>query len=145
MLTILLVEDSRSDAELTRRTFKASKLSNQLHVVRDGIAALDFLHQRQPYQNAPRPDLILLDLNLPKKNGREVLAEIKTDPTLKVIPVVILTTSEAEEDVFKSYQLQANCYLTKPVDLERFMNMLKTIEQFWLRAVKLPQGKQPLS
>lgn len=138
VIEILLVEDSKSDAELTRRAFKASKLLNHLHIVRDGVQALDFLYQRHDYQQAPRPDLILLDLNLPKKNGREVLAEIKSDPTLRVIPVVILTTSEAEEDVLKSYELQANCYLTKPVDLERFIGVLKTIEQFWLSAVRLP-------
>lgn len=135
---ILLVEDSKSDAFLTAETLHESRIINELHIVRDGVEAMDFLYQVGKYQNAPRPDLILLDLNLPKKNGREVLAEIKNDPHLKSIPVVILTTSDYQEDILKSYELHANCYITKPVELSQFVNMMKTLENFWFAIVKLP-------
>lgn len=138
IIQILLVEDSKSDAVLTAETLSESKILNQLHIVRDGVEAIDFLYQVGKYQNAPRPDLILLDLNLPKKNGREVLAEIKKDPRLKSIPVVVLTTSDYEGDILKSYELHANCYITKPVELSQFINMMKTLEHFWFTIVKLP-------
>ncbi len=138
VIEILLVEDSPSDAELTIETFNDSKILNQIHVAEDGVEALDFLFKRGEYKDAPRPDLILLDLNLPKKNGREVLAEIKGDPELQTIPVVVLTTSAAEEDILRSYQLHANCYITKPVDLEQFTKIVKLISDFWFAAVRLP-------
>ncbi|MGL5511000.1 MAG: response regulator [Microcoleaceae cyanobacterium] len=138
IVQILLVEDSKSDAVLTAETLSESKILNQLHIVRDGAEAMDFLYQEGKYQDAPRPDLILLDLNLPKKNGREVLAEIKNHPQLKTIPVVILTTSDYEGDILKSYELHANCYITKPVELSQFINMMKTLENFWFAIVKLP-------
>jgi CheY-like chemotaxis protein len=137
-IDILLVEDSPSDAKLTAKTFKKAKVLNRLHIVEDGVEAMDFLHQLGDYQDAPRPDLILLDLNLPKKDGRKVLAEIKEDPTLQNIPVVVLTTSESEEDILKSYKLRANCYITKPVTLQRFIKVVESIEDFWLTIVKLP-------
>lgn len=137
-IEILLVEDSPSDADLTIETLDEGKVLNNLHVVEDGVEALAFLHRQGEYADAPRPDLILLDLNLPKKDGREVLAEIKSSPDLATIPVVILTTSAAEEDILKSYQLHANCYVTKPVGLEEFIGIIKLIESFWLAAVKLP-------
>jgi len=138
VIEILLVEDSPSDAELTIETFNDSKILNQIHVAEDGVEALDFLFKRGEYKDAPRPDLILLDLNLPKKNGREVLAEIKGDPELQTIPVVVLTTSAAEEDILRSYQLHANCYITKPVDFEQFTKIVKLISDFWFAAVRLP-------
>jgi two-component system, chemotaxis family, response regulator Rcp1 len=137
---ILLVEDNEPDVALTREALSENKVSNHLHVVSDGIAALDFLHRRPPHAGAPRPDLILLDLNLPRKDGREVLAEIKADDDLKVIPVVILTTSKAEEDILRSYQLQANCYVTKPVQLSQFIEVVRSIDHFWLSIVQLPSG-----
>ena len=137
-IEILLVEDSPSDADLTLETLSAAKVLNNLHVVEDGTEAMDFLQCRGRYQRAPRPDLILLDLNLPKKDGREVLAEIKADPQLKMIPVVILTTSSAEIDILKSYELNANCYVTKPVSFAEFVRIIKLIESFWLAAVRLP-------
>ena len=137
-IEILLVEDNPGDVRLTREALKDGKVINMLHVVEDGVAALDFLYRRDQYNEAPRPHLILLDLNLPKKNGREVLAEIKADDTLKVIPVVILTTSQAEEDVLRAYNLHANCYITKPVDFTQFTNIVRTIEDFWLTIVTLP-------
>lgn len=137
-IEILLVEDNPGDADLAREALEGSKLINQLHVVDDGEKAMQFLHRQPPYADAPRPDVILLDLNLPKKDGREVLAEIKADPALRQIPVVILTTSRAEEDVLKSYELHANCYITKPINLERFMEVVKSIEDFWLSIVVLP-------
>jgi two-component system response regulator len=133
-----MVEDNPGDVRLTREALKGGKVWNQLHVVEDGVAALDFLYQRAPYQQATRPDLVLLDLNLPKKDGREVLAAIKSDPSLKMIPVVILTTSQAEEDVLRAYNLNANCYVTKPVDFDQFTRIVQTIEQFWLTVVTLP-------
>jgi two-component system, chemotaxis family, response regulator Rcp1 len=138
LLEILLVEDSPSDADLTIETFQESKFLNRIYVAEDGVEALDFLYKRGQYKNAPRPDLILLDLNLPKKNGQEVLAEIKSDPQLQTIPVVVLTTSAAEQDILRSYQLRANCYITKPVDLEQFIEVVKLISNFWFAAVRLP-------
>ena len=137
-IDVLLVEDSPSDARLTVKTFEKAKVLNTLHIVEDGVEAMDFLRQKDPYQQSPRPDLILLDLNLPKKDGRQVLAEIKADPKLETIPVVVLTTSEAEEDILRSYQLRANCYITKPVTLQQFVRVVKSIEDFWLTVVKLP-------
>lgn len=135
---ILLVEDSPSDADLTEEALSEGKVLNHLHWVPDGVEALAFLHREGKYSNAPRPDLILLDLNLPKKDGREVLAQIKADPNLKLIPVVILTTSAAERDILRVYELNANCYVTKPIDLEQFISVVKLIEEFWLALVKLP-------
>jgi CheY-like chemotaxis protein len=137
-IEILIVEDNPGDVRLTREALKEAKVSNTLHVVEDGGAALDFLYRRGTYGEAPRPDLILLDLNLPKKNGREVLAEIKQDAHLQAIPVVILTTSQAEEDVLRAYSLHANCYITKPVDFIQFTKIVRTIEEFWLTIVTLP-------
>lgn len=137
-IEILMVEDNPGDVRLTREALKDGKVLNALHVVEDGVAALDFLHRRPPYENAVRPDLVLLDLNLPKLDGRQVLAAIKSDPVLKVIPVVVLTTSEAEEDILSAYQLAANCYVTKPVDLHQFNRIVQAIEGFWLTVVKLP-------
>lgn len=137
-IEILLVEDNPGDVRLTQEALKDAKVSNTLHVVEDGVAAMDFLHRRSPYENKPRPALILLDLNLPKKNGREVLSEIKQDPQLKDIPVVILTTSQSEEDVLRAYTLHANCYITKPVDFVQFTKVIRTIEEFWLTIVVLP-------
>jgi chemotaxis family two-component system response regulator Rcp1 len=135
---VLLVEDSPGDVRLTREALKENKVNNHLHVVEDGEHAMAFLRREGDYANAPRPDLILLDLNLPKKDGREVLAEIKSDEDLKRIPVVILTTSEAEEDILKAYDQHANCYVTKPVGLDQFIKVVKSIENFWLTIVKLP-------
>lgn len=137
-IDILLVEDSPADVDLTREALDDAKVRNTLHVVSDGVAALDFLRRAGDYADAPRPDLILLDLNLPKKDGREVLADIKADLSLRRIPVVVLTTSEAEQDILRSYDLHANCYVTKPVDLEQFISVIKSIENFWLVIVKLP-------
>ena len=135
---ILLVEDSPGDVRLTREAFKDAKMHINLHVAADGEEAMVFLKREGDSGNAPRPDLILLDLNLPKKDGREVLEEIKGDPTLKSIPVVILTTSASEEDILRSYRLHANCYITKPVDLEGFLKVVKSIDNFWLSIVTLP-------
>jgi CheY-like chemotaxis protein len=138
-IEILLVEDSPGDVRLAKELFKETKVLNNLHVVGDGAEAMTFLrHQGQKYANVSRPDLILLDLNLPKKDGREVLAEIKSDEKLMNIPVVILTISEAEEDILKTYNLHANCYITKPIDLNQFTKVVKSIENFWLSIVKLP-------
>ncbi len=137
-IEILMVEDNPGDVRLTREALKGGKVLNQLHVVEDGVAALDFLYRRPPHQNAPRPDLILLDLNLPKMDGREVLARIKSDDSLKIIPVVVLTTSQAEEDVLRAYRLSANCYVTKPVDLHQFNRIVQAVEEFWLTIVRLP-------
>lgn len=135
---ILLVEDSPSDADLTVEALSDGKVLNNLHWVEDGTQALAFLRRQGKYSNAPRPDLILLDLNLPKKDGREVLAEIKADPQFKLIPVIVLTTSAAERDILKTYELNGNCYITKPIDLEQFISVVKLIEMFWLAVVKLP-------
>ena len=137
-IEILLVEDNPADVRLTREALKEAKVRNQLHVVEDGVAAMKFLKREGDFADAPRPDLILLDLNLPKKDGREVLEEIKQDDSLKRIPVVILTTSQAEEDIVKTYNLHANCYVTKPVDLDQFITIVRSIEDFWLTIVKLP-------
>ena len=137
---ILLVEDNPGDVRLTREALREAKVINNLTVLKDGVEALAFLRQQGSYDNAATPHLILLDLNLPRKDGREVLAEIKADEKLKRIPVVVLTTSQDEQDVFKSYNLHANCYVTKPVDLEQFMTVVKSIEDFWLGIVMLPKN-----
>jgi chemotaxis family two-component system response regulator Rcp1 len=136
---ILLVEDNPGDVRLTQEALKEAKVRNNLYVVEDGVAAMEFLRRQGPYADSPQPDLILLDLNLPKKDGREVLAEIKQEPNLMRIPVVVLTTSRAEEDVLRSYDLHANCYVTKPVDLDQFITIVKSIEDFWLTIVRLPK------
>jgi len=136
-IEILLVEDNPGDARLTIEALAEAKVRNNINVAADGVAALEYLHDRN---GASQPDLILLDLNLPKKDGREVLAEIKNDPGLRQIPVVVLTTSSAEEDVLKSYSLHANCYVTKPVGLSQFMDVVRSVEGFWLTVVKLPPG-----
>ena len=138
VIEILLVEDNPGDARLTQEAFRESKVANNLHVVSDGALAMEFLRRQGPYAKAPRPDIVLLDLNLPKKDGRQVLVEMKSDPELKSIPTVVLTTSEAEQDIVQSYQLHANCYLTKPVDLDKFLKIIRCIEDFWLTFVKLP-------
>ena len=139
-IEILLVEDNPGDVRLTVEALKDAKVINHLSVAKDGVEALSLLRRQGSYAHAPRPDLILLDLNLPLKDGREVLAEIKTDDELKRIPVVILTTSKSEEDILKTYNLHANCYITKPVDLEQFVTVVKSIEDFWFTVVKLPNG-----
>jgi two-component system, chemotaxis family, response regulator Rcp1 len=138
LVDILLVEDNPGDVRLAQEALKESKVRNKLYVVEDGVEAIAFLRQQGKYSSMPRPDLILLDLNLPRKSGREVLAEIKADETLKCIPVVILTVSRAEEDIMKCYHYHANCYITKPLDFEQFMEVTKAIEGFWLTIVKLP-------
>lgn len=135
---ILLVEDNPGDVRLTQEALKEGSLDYSLSVVGDGEEALDFLYRRDGYESSPRPDLVLLDLNLPKRDGREVLAEIKEDADLRRIPVVILTTSEAEQDVVQTYDLHANCYITKPVDLNEFIEVVQSIEMFWLTLVELP-------
>ena len=137
-LDILLVEDNPADARLVVEVFKDFKIRNKIHVVEDGVAAMDFLDKNGEYRNVPRPDLILLDLNLPRKDGREVLKEIKEDTELKCIPVVILTTSSSEDDILKTYSNHANCYIIKPVDFDQFLKVVETIEKFWLTVVKLP-------
>jgi len=137
-IEILLVEDNPGDARLTQEALKEGKIHTNLRVARDGIEAMAVLRREAPFADAVRPDLILLDLNLPKKDGREVLAEIRADPALKRIPVVVLTTSEAEQDILRAYDLHCNCYITKPVDLDRFITILQSIENFWLTVVKLP-------
>jgi two-component system, chemotaxis family, response regulator Rcp1 len=135
---ILLVEDNAGDVRLTREALREGKVYSNLHWAKDGVEALEFLRREGKHTEAPRPDIILLDLNLPKKDGREVLAEIKGDDQLKQIPVVVLTTSKAEEDVLRSYALHANCYITKPVDLDKFILVVKSIDRFWLTVVTLP-------
>ncbi|MBF2021204.1 MAG: response regulator [Hydrococcus sp. C42_A2020_068] len=137
-IEILLIEDNPGDIELTKIALEDNKMTINLSVVEDGVEALKFLKKEGKYANVPHPDLILLDLNLPKKDGREVLAEMKADPILKRIPVVILTTSQAEEDVLRAYNLCANCYITKPVDFDRFVKIVRSIENFWFTIVKLP-------
>lgn len=139
-IEILLVEDNQADADLTRDALAEAKVINNLHVVDDGERAIAFLRREGEYGSAVRPDLILLDLNLPRRDGREVLEEIKTDVELRRIPVVILTSSKAEEDILKSYDLHANCYITKPVRLDGFLSVLDQIEGFWLSLVKLPSS-----
>ncbi len=135
---ILLVEDNPGDVRLTKEALKDAKVLNEIYVARDGVEAMQFVHKEGSFANAPVPDLILLDLNLPKKDGREVLAEIKKDPKLRHIPVVVLTTSKADEDIIKTYDLHANAYITKPVDLSRFVEIMHALEQFWFTIVKLP-------
>ncbi len=137
-IEILLVEDNPGDVRLTQEAFKEGHIRNNLSVVKDGAAAMDFLMKSGEYKNSPTPDLILLDLNLPKKNGHEVLEEIKKDPNLKMIPVIILTSSEADKDVVRAYSLNANCYIRKPVDLDQLLKVVKAIDSFWLEIVKLP-------
>jgi chemotaxis family two-component system response regulator Rcp1 len=137
-IEILLVEDNPGDARLTQEALREGRVHNRLHHARDGIEALAFLHREAPFGEAPTPDLILLDLNLPRKDGREVLAELKQDRRLRLIPVVVLTTSEAEQDILRTYELHANCYITKPVDLEKFLQIVRAVEEFWLAIVKLP-------
>jgi chemotaxis family two-component system response regulator Rcp1 len=139
-IDILLVEDNPGDVRLTVEALKEGKVRNRLSVVEDGVEALAFLRHEGKYAAAPRPDVILLDLNLPRKDGRAVLAEIKADEGLRRIPVVVLTTSSSEQDILRSYDLHANCYITKPVDLEQFIGVVKGIEEFWLTIVKLPAG-----
>lgn len=140
-IEILLVEDNPGDYRLAMEVFKEAKVKNTLHIATDGEEALKFLKKEGNYKDVARPDLILLDLNLPKKDGKEVLAEIKDDDNLKRIPVVILTVSSAEEDIVKSYDLHANAYITKPIDLDQFINVVRSIEDFWLSIVKLPNGE----
>jgi CheY-like chemotaxis protein len=137
-IQILLVEDSPSDAKLTLKALTLAKVANSVCHVEDGVKAMEFLRRQAGYENSPRPDLVLLDLNLPRKDGREVLEEMKTDPELMSIPVVVLTTSKAEQDVLSSYKLHANCYITKPVNFERFIEVVQSIENFWLSVVVLP-------
>ncbi|HEY4580977.1 MAG TPA: response regulator [Candidatus Acidoferrales bacterium] len=137
-IEILMVEDNPGDVRLMQEAFREAKVRNNIHIAADGVEALAFLRRQGRYADVPRPDVILLDLNLPKKDGREVLVEIKTDPGLGRIPVVILTSSEAEEDILKAYNLHANAYVAKPVDLEKFIAVVKSIEDFWLEIVKLP-------
>jgi chemotaxis family two-component system response regulator Rcp1 len=143
-IEVLLVEDSPGDVRLTQEAFRDANNSIHLSVAADGVEAMAFLKRSGPHANSPRPDLILLDLNLPKMDGREVLAHIKEDEDLKTIPTVILTTSDAESDIVKSYELQANCYLTKPVQLDAFEALVKSVNDFWLTKAKLPQQRQPL-
>ncbi|MGZ7095138.1 MAG: response regulator [Methanobacterium sp.] len=142
---ILLVEDNEGDVGLIEEVFEEAKIRNNLHVTEDGEEAMLFLHKEGEFSDAPRPDMILLDLNLPKKDGREVLKEIKMDDDLKRIPVVVLTTSKAEKDILKSYDLHANSYITKPVDFDQFIRVIKSIEDFWLDVVKLPSKSEPIN
>ena len=139
-IEILLVEDNPADADLTQEYFEEARILNKMHVVTDGIQAMDYLYRRGSYATASRPDLILLDLNLPRKDGRQVLAEIKGDPKLKYIPIVVLSASQAESDIMKSYDLHANAYIVKPVDLSQFSKIVASIEGFWLSIVKLPKS-----
>lgn len=138
LIDVLLIEDNIADVRLTEEAFKEEKLSVNLHAVLDGEAALDFLFKRNKHVSAPKPDLIILDLNLPKVSGHELLKKIKSDDALKMIPVIIFTSSKSEEDIVKSYELQANCYIKKPLDLDGFVQVVKSIEQFWFTVVKLP-------
>jgi len=141
-IEILLVEDSPADILIAREALSEAKLINTIHVAEDGVEAMDFLHKHGKFASAPTPDLILLDLNLPRKNGREVLTEIKADEKLKQIPVVVLTTSSAEEDILKSYNLHANCYVVKPVEFESFVKAVQSVQHFWFSVVTLPPGKE---
>ena len=138
VVTVLLVEDDPGDVVLIKEAFEFNKVHNALHIVSDGVDALDFLYRRNGHDGAPRPDLVLLDLNLPRKDGREVLAEVKADKDLRTIPIVVLTTSEAEEDILRSYDLHANAYVTKPVDFDRFIEVVRMIVDFFVTVVKLP-------
>jgi two-component system, chemotaxis family, response regulator Rcp1 len=135
---ILLVEDNPVDVMITKKAFSAGRVSNNLHVAEDGEEAMDFLFKRGKYSSAPSPGIILLDLNLPKKDGREILAEIKADPSLRLIPVIILTTSQDQEDIWRSYELHANCFITKPVNMEQFTKALECLGEFWFSVVRLP-------
>ncbi len=144
VLDVLLVEDDAADVLIAREALRAGKLSSNLNVVSDGVEAMSYLRRQGAHSTAHRPDLILLDLNLPRKDGREVLAEIKADPSLKRIPVVVLTTSEDERDVLRSYELHANCYIPKPVELGRFIDIVRSIEDFWLTIVTLPPSEVPV-
>ncbi len=144
-IEILLVEDNPGDVRLTIEALKEGKIANHIYVAVDGIEAMAFLRREGKYKNAPKPDLILLDLNLPKKNGREVLAEIKVDSHLKCIPVVVLTSSQAEKDIVATYNLHANCYITKPVDFDQFIKVVKSIEDFWFKVVKLPPKRSKMN
>ncbi len=139
-IEILLIEDSPSDAALTLEALQEGKIANNLNRAADGVEALEFLRQQGRFAKSPRPDLIMLDLNLPKKDGREVLRELKNDPSLKLIPIIVLTTSRADKDILQSYELNANCYITKPVDFQQFIEVVKTIESFWLSVVTLPSA-----
>lgn len=139
-IEILMAEDSPTDVLIAREAMKQAKIFNNLHVVEDGVAAIEFLRRVGRYADVPRPDLILLDLNMPRKNGREVLAEIKWDPDLMHIPITVLTMSKSEEDILRAYKLHANCYITKPVDFESFVDVVKSIEHFWFSVVALPSG-----
>ena len=143
-IEILLVEDSPSDAELTVEALRDAKVANHLSIVEDGVQAMEFLRREGQFSQAPRPDLILLDLNLPRKDGREVLTELKADPQLKMIPVVVLTTSSADQDVVQAYSLCANCYITKPVDFMQFLAVVRSIEHFWLTVVTLPREEMKI-
>ena len=138
VVDVLLVEDDPGDVVLIKEAFEFNKVHNALHTVSDGVEALDFLYRRNGHEDAPRPDLVLLDLNLPRKDGREVLEEVKADKDLRTIPIVVLTTSEAEEDILRSYDLHANAYVTKPVDFERFIEVVRLIDDFFVTVVKLP-------
>jgi two-component system, chemotaxis family, response regulator Rcp1 len=138
-IEILLVEDNPGDVRLTQEVLREGKVHNHLNIVDDGVKALAFLNKEPPYTHAPNPDLILLDLNLPRKDGREVLQRIKENHHLRRIPVVVLTTSQAEQDILQAYELHANCYITKPIDLDQFIKVVKSIEEFWLTIVKLPR------
>lgn len=140
-LELLLVEDNPGDVRLTREALKSGKVPTNLSVARDGVEALEFLRRRGRFDSAPRPDLILLDLNLPRKNGREVLAEIKSDPELRRIPVLVMTTSRADQDINRAYSLKANCYITKPIELDEFLRIVRSIEEFWLKIVTLPSAR----
>lgn len=144
-IEILLVEDSPSDTELTTEALRDFKVRNHVSIVEDGVQAMQFLRRQGPYADAPRPDLIMLDLNLPRKDGREVLADIKADEQLKTIPIVVLTTSHAEQDVLRAYQLNANCYINKPVDFNQFLEVVRSIEAFWLYVVTLPPAPKTSS
>lgn len=137
-IEILLVEDNDGDVQLTKEALERAKVKNNLHVAHDGVEAMEFLRRQNGHAKAPRPDLVLLDLNLPNMDGREVLQEMKNDPALKTIPVVVITSSEAEQDIVRSYSLSANCYVTKPLDLKQFIHVVQSISEFWLQIVKLP-------
>ena len=143
VVDVLLVEDDPGDVVLIKEAFEFNKVHNALHVVSDGVEALDFLYRRNGHEGAPRPDLVLLDLNLPRKDGREVLEEVKADTDLRTIPIVVLTTSEAEEDILRSYDLHANAYVTKPVDFNRFIEVVRQIDEFFVTVVKLPAHRPP--
>ena len=142
IIDILLIEDSSTDVLMIREALSEAKLLNKIHVAEDGVEALDFLHKRGKFASSPRPNLILLDLNLPRKNGREVLAEIKADKDLKRIPVVVLTTSSAKEDILRSYDLHVNCYVVKPVEFDSFVKAVQSIQHFWSSTVSLPPAKE---